>query len=214
MAINLYSAIAWAVYLAYQPIWLTAQELNQFRQQMQAQIDTDLGLAGLNKAGLPPALPQDLQTYRAKWARVNPEIAPFLGQWVKDWDIFPPSFELAVFPSRIKGRLCLIEFRYNDRPAGGYAPGEAIPPNPAPRFSVITLRNRQGSNPYLRLHKGLIKTAEASWTVQKHRMEFLGVVTPEQTVRVYAAKAIADLNSIPASLKQPFQASQCMAAAP
>lgn len=207
-------AIALVSYLAYAPSWLTLQDVNRLRQQMQEQIDTDLGLAGLDKIGLPPAVPQDLQTYRAKWTRVNPEIAPFLGQWVKDWEIFPPSFELLIFPSRVKGRICLIEFRYNDRPAGGYAPGETVPPNPAPRFSAITLSKGQGRDSYLHLHKGLIKRAAASWTVQQHRMEFLGVVTPEQTVRVYAAKAIADLNSIPASLKSLFQAYQCIATLP
>ncbi|MFB2917754.1 hypothetical protein [Aerosakkonema funiforme] len=45
---------------------------------------------------------QRLRSFVREWSRVNPTIAPFLGQWQID------EAGLAIYPSNIRGRVCIV----------------------------------------------------------------------------------------------------------
>jgi hypothetical protein len=176
------------------------QEITKFKALMEEDIQTTLGLSGLGKLPEPPKLPVDLKSYRTTWSKVNPGVTPFLGFWVNDWEMFQPHFAIAIFPSTIKGQICLIEYQEDgsDTPP----PGETAPPNPSPRLSTAKIVNGQITTSNLQSHKSLI--------VQKGDMEFLGTVKGKQEVKIYAAKAIPKLNpQLSPQILQQFKTHKC-----
>lgn len=69
-----------------------------------------LGLAGLNKLDYPPALPDELVTYRDNWRQKDPAIASFLGLW-HDAAYSNNRYYLSIFPSAIDDHVCVVEFK-------------------------------------------------------------------------------------------------------
>ncbi|MDJ0677679.1 MAG: hypothetical protein QNJ36_20225 [Calothrix sp. MO_167.B42] len=180
---------------------LQKHEIAEFQALMGSEIQTTLGLAGLGKIAQPPKLPVTLKLYRAKWSKVDPEIAPFLGFWVNYWELFEPYFAIAIFPSTIKGQVCLIEYQDNGH---HYTPppGETLPPNPPPRFSTVTIVKGQALSSKLQTHKSLI--------IHKGEIEFIGTIKGEQKLQVYASQSIAKLDSqISPQIMQQFNNHKC-----
>ncbi|MBD1914878.1 MULTISPECIES: hypothetical protein [Cyanophyceae] len=50
------------------------------------------------------------EAFRQSWAETDPAIAPFLGTWVRDWNLMPYDF-LTVLPSTVLGQVCLVRYR-------------------------------------------------------------------------------------------------------
>ena len=82
-------------------------EIARFQVLMAESVRNILGLWGLNKITSAPQFPPALTAYRQTWSKLNPEVVPFLGFWVNDWEMFKPSLAIAIFPSTIKGQICL-----------------------------------------------------------------------------------------------------------
>lgn len=185
---------------------LTPSEITQYRQTMQAEIASDLGLAGLDKISLPPLYPSALDAHRAKWRQQDPEVADFLGLWVNDWQMFQPDFSLAIFPSAVKGQVCLIEQQDNghhDSPV----PGETLPATPPARLSTVKISQGQGIGNPLQLSRTLISRSQLDG---KKQIEFLGTVNAQKQLQIYAAKSVAELDpALPAEIAQQFKAQQC-----
>ncbi len=180
---------------------LQKHEVAKFQALMGSEIQTTLDLAGLGKISQPPKLPVTLKLYRAKWSNVDPDIAPFLGFWVNDWEMFQPYFAIAVFPSTIKGQFCLIEYQDNGH---HYTPppGETLPPNPAPRFFTVKIVKGQAVTSKLQIHKSLI--------IQKGEIEFIGTMKGGQKLQVYASASIAKLDSqLSPQIMQQFKIHKC-----
>jgi hypothetical protein len=194
------------------PRSLTTSEIAKFKKALQGEIQVALDLAGIGKQALPPEYSNKLKTYRTTEAvqRKNPSVAPFLGFWVQDWSTFPPQFAMHVLPSSVKGRVCMIEYQYND--TSPPPPGETVPPNPPPKFSTATVVKDQVVGSSTRLARSLILPTRPNWV--NRNIEFLGAVTAKNQVQIYAAKDVPklDLASLPANVQQQFKLNQCIAA--
>ncbi|OLP16917.1 hypothetical protein BST81_18155 [Leptolyngbya sp. 'hensonii'] len=177
------------------PRSLTAAEIKTWKRQMLEQITNDLELSGLGKQPFPPFYPAELTAYRARWARINPEAAPFLGLWVNHWNLFPPEYALTVFPSKMRGQICIVAYQNNQYADGPPVPGEEVPPNPPPRLSVIKLTRGQGVGNGLWVDRTLIIRTKRDW--MKDWVEVLGVVKPQKQIQIYASQGIARFNGKP-----------------
>ncbi len=180
---------------------LTQNEISKFQFLIKQEIQTTLELAGLGKISEPPKLPTTLKAYRKTWSKVDPEIAPFLGLWVNDWEMFQPDVVIAIFPSTIKGQICVIAYQDN----GHYytpPPGGIFPHNPPPRFSTVKIVKGQAIANKLRIHKSLI--------TQKGEIEFIGTVKGKSNLQLYASKSIANIDSqFSSQIIQQFKTNQC-----
>ena len=187
----------------------TSVELFRLRQSLNEQIETTFGLVGLGKMTAPPAYAPSLRAYRAMWFRTQPEISAYLGLWVQEWETFPPYYSMAVFPSKVRGRMCVVEYHRNDNLDGSSPlPDGAPPPNPDPRFSIVTISRGQGATAYLRLDRSLLSKRRASWRAQD--IEFLGVIRANNRVQLYASKQVAVLDqTLTPVILQQFRANQC-----
>jgi hypothetical protein len=184
---------------------LQNREVTKLKKVMKEEIETVLGLAGLDKIVKPPEFDQQLQNYRAKLAKVNPEVTPFLGNWIQNWEMSEPALAIAIFPSRIKGQICVIEYQDNQNYL--IPPEEKRPPNPLPKFSTLKIRNRQGQTSNLRLHRSLISKNGSGYAGE---VEFMGVAIAKTKLRLYASQGIPKLDSdLPKQILQKFQANQC-----
>lgn len=184
---------------------LTARELGKFQKLTQQQIQTTLDLAGLGKIVQPPIFDVKLRSHRAKWAKTNAAIAPFLGSWMNNWEMFLPSYRMAVFPSQVKGQVCVIE--YQDNTSYIIDPESSRPPNPPPRFFTLKIRNQQAQTSQLRLHRSLIRNVNSGYG---GNVEFMGVAIGKKDVRLYASQGIPKLDSgLPKNILQQFSANKC-----
>jgi hypothetical protein len=184
---------------------LQNREVTKLKKVMKEEIDTVLGLAGLDKIVKPPEFNAQLQNYRAKLAKVNPEVTPFLGNWIQNWEMSEPAFTIAVFPSRIKGQVCVIEYQDNQNYL--IPPEDKRSPNPLPKFSTLKILNRQGQISNLRFHRSLISKNGSGYGGE---VEFMGVAIAKTKLRLYASQGIPKLDSdLPKQILQKFQANQC-----
>lgn len=185
---------------------LTTSQLTKFKKETQRQVSDVLNLAGLDKLAPLPPYSNGLKQFRSKWQRIDAETAPFLGLWVQEWQLFPPYYSLAIFPSNVKGQVCIVEVQ--DLQFRDYAPpGEKIPPNPPPRFSIAKVSRGQGVGERVRFDRTLITRTR---DVRNVEVEFLGVVTPQNEVQLYGSKAMPQLDPRwPANVLQQFKANQC-----
>ena len=189
---------------------LTRREFAQFKRSMQQEVEQNLALAGLNKLPYPPEYSNSLKLYRAAQSKVAPATAPFLGLWVNSWEPYPPYFSIAVFPSKIKNRVCIVEEQDNEGQGYQPPPGETIPPNPPPKFSTARIVRGQVVGQGLWLDRSLIKIAQS--LVDSDQFEFLGAVHKGKQLRLYASKQVAELDSkLPQQILQDFKANQCLA---
>lgn len=191
---------------------LTTSEIAKFKKAVQTEIQVSFDLAGIDKQALPPEFSTKLRSYR--WAeatqRKNPTVTPFLGTWVQQWSMFPPHFVMTVFPSTTKGRICIIEQQFNNPDNLPPLPGETIPPDPPVRFSTATISSNQTVGSGTRLARSLILPTRPSWL--NRNTEFLGAVTPQNQVQIYASKDVPaiDLKILPAQVQQQFKANGCV----
>jgi hypothetical protein len=88
---------------------LNNSDLLHIKSAAKQQIDQSLGLAGVGKLGPPPKLDKPLQSFRNQWAKTNPTVTPFLGLWYDYGFTLYPSY-LSIFPSRVRGQVCVLEF--------------------------------------------------------------------------------------------------------
>ncbi|NJN73626.1 MAG: hypothetical protein HC799_12865 [Limnothrix sp. RL_2_0] len=68
------------------------------------------GLAGLNKVDHPPAISEELVSYRQRWQKIDPAIAPFLGVWRND-EYANNRYTLNIFPSQSRTHVCVVAFK-------------------------------------------------------------------------------------------------------
>lgn len=188
----------------------TSVELFRLRQSLNEQIETTFGLVGVGKMTPPPAYAPSLRAYRAKWFRTQPEISAYLGLWVQEWETFPPYYSMAVFPSGVRGRMCVVEYHRNDNLDGSSPlPDGAPPPNPDPKFSIVTIDRGRGATVDLRLDRSLLIKRRASWGGQD--IEFLGVIRANNRVQLYASQQVAVLDqTLAPEILQQFRANQCI----
>lgn len=93
---------------------LSPAEQAQHRADMDLWIQSDMDLIGLGKLGqVGWPLAAELEDFRQEWAAVDPAIAPFLGKWVRDWNMMPHVY-LTVLPSRVPGQVCLVRYRQQE----------------------------------------------------------------------------------------------------
>lgn len=93
---------------------LSPTEQAQHRADMDLWIQADMdwiGLGKLSRVGWP--LAPEVEAFRQAWAEVDPAIAPFLGRWVRDWDMMPHAY-LTVLPSRVPGQVCVVRYRQEE----------------------------------------------------------------------------------------------------
>ncbi len=54
---------------------------------------------------------QELESFVEDWAKVNPELAVFLGKWLGYEE------EMTIYPSKVKGRVCIVHTVYQSKQA-------------------------------------------------------------------------------------------------
>ncbi len=181
---------------------LTPREIRAIRVQANQTIETSLGIAGVGKSGSPPAIAPELTAYRRQWSQRDAAIAPFLGQWVWDWDTFPPYYQLTIFPSAVKGRVCLVKTGTQLVDANPVPKEVPI----APTFAIVQIKGRQGTSSQMRLSRELI-FSQGSF---KGTIEWMVVAGAKTQHQVYASKAVPRLDPTwPAAIQTQFKQNQC-----
>ncbi|MBE5231077.1 MAG: hypothetical protein INR81_19060 [Microcystis aeruginosa PMC 728.11] len=89
---------------------LNNSDLLHIKSAAKREMDQSLGLAGVGKLGPPPKLDKPLQSFRNQWAKTNPTVTPFLGLSYDYSFTMYPSY-LSIFPSRVRGQVCVLQFR-------------------------------------------------------------------------------------------------------
>ncbi|BAU41455.1 hypothetical protein [Leptolyngbya sp. O-77] len=180
---------------------LTEAALRQAEAEMQQRIQADLDLLGLGKIGsVGSPISPDLLAYRQTWAETDPDIAPFLGTWEKEWDMLPHYF-MTVFPSEVPGRVCLVRYSKQETVT---VPFEVY--DTPLEFSVAQVVEGQLLASNTQSARSLLRQAP----VMDYESEFLATVEPTGNMQVYAAQrppAIAP--TWPAALMEQFRAAGC-----
>ncbi|MDY6939483.1 MAG: hypothetical protein SWY16_17770 [Cyanobacteriota bacterium] len=183
-------------------------QLDRLEAEFHQYVESNLGLAGLNKIEMPPFYSQELQTYRQ--SQTDRNIAPFLGYWGQEWgQLFPPHSSLSVFPSTTENSLCIIEEIYD---YGEY--------NIAPRerrtlsvnFELVSVENGGAIGTRYILDRRLI-TTENNPIEGEEETEFLGVVltqTGELDDDLYASSGIPVYENPNPDIDRQFAANGCI----
>jgi hypothetical protein len=151
-------------------------------------IQSDLDLIGLGKLGrVGWPLATEVEDFRQAWAEVDPAIAPFLGRWVRDWNMMPHAY-LTVLPSRVPGQVCLVHYRQEETET---VPFEVI--TTPLEVSVALVTEGQLRSADLRSAGDLIQVAPASAYVA-YPIEFLATVEGTR-LEVYASQQPPRLES-------------------
>lgn len=175
---------------------------------MQRDIKTSLDLVGLGKTrGYPPDYSSRLRTYRSGWAKADPEVAPFLGQWVWNWDTFPPDYTVTVFPSTSKGKVCLLEQNVGYDVNAVPVPKEVVLP---PRLSTAQVSRGSGTGALFQFDRALIQRVKLDWTPRE--VEFIAMVDRQNKKhQVYASKDVPILpGNLPEAILKGFKANGCL----
>ncbi len=176
--------------------------LGAWKTQLADEVSQTLALAGLGKLKYPPTLSPSLNAYRQAWYQKNPSIAPFLGHWQQDWELFR-NYDLHVFPSTVPGQVCLIATQVSQ--PDPFEP----PPDPPPQFSTLQIQGNAGQNQFFQLNQALLLDKEEG----NNTWQFLGVLLNRPQfgqLRVYAATTPPQLASnLPADIQAKFRAHQC-----
>ncbi|MBE9112625.1 hypothetical protein IQ273_24850 [Nodosilinea sp. LEGE 07298] len=186
---------------------LSPAALQQRNAELGQLIDSELALAGLGKIsnlGKPVSL--ELEQYRQEWAVVNPAIAPFLGTWVRDWNLMPHDFT-TVLPSTVPGQVCLVRYRQMETET---VPFETF--TTPPEFSVGRVVDGQLVSRDVQTAESLIRLSPASAYVP-YDVEFLGTVEADGELRLLAAEQPPVLNpEWDTALIEQIEAYGCLAA--
>ncbi|NJN24393.1 MAG: hypothetical protein HC810_08440 [Acaryochloridaceae cyanobacterium RL_2_7] len=150
---------------------------------MNERIDSILGLAGLNKSPMPPSPSQALLKYRE--AQSDQTVAPYLGHWIVR-DTFLPFYDAHIFPSPVKGQICILSQQYHHFDGYSIPMGEIVPPNPSLSFSVVNLSSNPSAALGLTTHSDLLMKRENP--LSQAPIEFLSLMDDAQKQVIYAAK--------------------------
>ncbi len=183
---------------------LSTEALQQREAELQIYIQADLDLAGLGKiSGVGKPISPELTQFRQDWAAVDPEVAPFLGYWVRDWNLYPHDF-MWIFPSTVPGQVCLVRYRQTETET---VPFEVI--ITPPEFSVALVKDGQLLGPDTQTARSLIRPTPASAYVP-YAIEFLGTVEANGNLLLYAAQQPPTFDPTwDAELQQKLDAFQC-----
>ncbi|HSM84488.1 MAG TPA: hypothetical protein VLS96_22570, partial [Nodosilinea sp.] len=161
---------------------LTAAALQQREAELSERIDSELALAGLGKIiNLGKPIAPELEQYRQDWAMVNPQVAPFLGTWVRDWNLMPHDVT-TVLPSNLPGQVCLVRYRQMET--------ETVPLTTyttPPEFSVALVVDGQLLSDTVQTATALIRFTPSS-PYLPYDVEFLGTVEADGELRLLAAQ--------------------------
>lgn len=150
--------------------------------ELNERIDSELGLAGLGKiTNLGKPISSELEAFRQSWVETDPAIAPFLGTWVRDWNLMPYDF-LTVLPSTVSGQVCLVRYRQMETET---VPFETF--TTPPEFSVARVVDGQLLSRDVQTATVLIRPTPASSYVP-YAIEFLGTVEANGELRLLAAQ--------------------------
>ena len=179
------------------------QKNNRLQEVMRQEIDNVLGLAGLNKIEMPPFYSQDLQEYRQ--SQPNPNIAPFLGYWVREWEIFPPYSSLMIFPSELENHLCIIEEVYD---YGEYYDLERQVRSA--RFEFVSIEGERAIGSAFVLDRDLISLETNP--LGEEKIEFLGIVNSQtnEFEGLYTSSSISVYEPFNSEIQQQFEANGCL----
>lgn len=167
---------------------LSPAALQQREAELSELIESELALLGLGKlttVGKPISL--ELEQYRQEWAVLNPAIAPFLGTWVRDWNLMPYDFT-TVFPSTVPGQVCLVRYRQMETET---VPFETF--TTPPEFLVGRVIDGQLVSRDVQTAESLIRLSPAS-AYLPYDVEFLGTVEADGELRLLAAEQPPVLN--------------------
>lgn len=161
---------------------LSAYGLRLREVELDERIDSELGLAGLGKiTNLGKPISSELEAFRQSWAETDPAIAPFLGTWVRDWNLMPYDF-VTVLPSTVSGQACLVRCRQMETET---VPFETF--TTPPEFSVARVVDGQLLSRDVQTAAALIRPVPASPYVP-YAIEFLGTVEADGELRLLAAQ--------------------------
>jgi hypothetical protein len=188
---------------------LSPEALQQREAELSDRIGSELALAGIGKTiGLGEPISPELEAFRLAWAESDPAIAPFLGTWVKDWDLMPYDF-VTVLPSTVPGQVCLVRYRQSETET---VPFETF--TTPPEFSVALVVDSQLLSPNVQTAATLIRPTPASAYVP-YDIEFLGTVEANGEMRLLAAQQPPAINPAwDASLVEQIDAYGCSASEP
>ena len=183
--------------------------LQQREAELTDRIESELDLAGLGKiTNLGKPISPDLEAFRRSWAEINPAIAPFLGTWVKDWNLMPYDV-MTVLPTPVAGQVCLVRYRQMETET---VPFETF--TTPPEFSVALVVDGQLLSQQVQTAESLIRLTPASPYVA-YDVEFLGTVEADGALRLLAALAPPALApDWDSNLIQRLNAYQCTAGLP
>lgn len=180
-------------------------ELQRQREEMTIRVQADLDMVGLGKIGqVGFPFPPELTAFREAWAEVDPATAPFLGTWIRDWDLMP-HYYLTVLPSRVPGQVCLVHYLQEETTT---VPFEVIT-TPVVMSPALVSDNQLRSADTRSATILLEDNATLSYPV-----EFLGTVVGDR-FRLHAAQRPPEISGEwDAALVQQLAAYQCTDALP
>lgn len=181
-------------------------ELQRQQEEMTIRVQADLDMVGLGKIGrVGFPISTDLEAFRLAWAEVDAAIAPFLGTWVRDWDMMP-HYYLTVLPSRVPGQVCLVHYRQEETET---VPFEVI--TTPLEMSVALVAEDQLRSVDVR---SAITLIERTSTALPYPVEFLGTVVGDRFHLHAAQQPPAISSDWDADLVQQLAAYQCTDALP
>jgi hypothetical protein len=188
---------------------LSPEALQQRESELQGWIQSELDWAGLGKiTNVGKPINPDLEAFRDHWAAVDPAIAPFLGTWIKDWDLMPHDY-MTVLPSTVPGQVCLVRYRQMETE---FVPIQII--TTPLEFSVALVEEGQLRAPAMQTARSLIRLTPGTPYVP-YDIEFLGTVEASGNLRLYAAQQPPTLDPAWApDLTPQLSAYQCTDALP
>ncbi len=186
---------------------LTDSALAEHQTQFQSWIESELNLLGLGKiTSVATPIPSELIEFRQNWAEIDPEVAPFLGTWSRDWNMLPNYF-MTVFPSQTLGQVCLIRTR---RDMTQTVPFQEV--TTPPEFSLAQVVEGQLLGTKTQSAQALLFPTPPSVFLD-YETEFLGTVEPDGNQRLYAAQSTPIINPTwDSDIQQQFYAYGCISA--
>ncbi len=190
------------------PQALSYTQIDKFKKTMNQNIENIINLVSLDKLKPLPEFTPEIKSYREIQSKIHKETTAFLGLWVNDWELFPPFYSLAIFPTTTKGKVCIIQYQDNQYRDYGPFPGETIPPNPPQQFLTGRIVKGQIVTGGFSLDRSLIKKIKYP---QNQEVEFLALVDRTQNMRLYAVKSPPKLDkNLPKKLLQDFRNNGCL----
>ena len=182
---------------------IRAQKNYPVQEAMRQEIENILGLAGLNKIEMLPFYALDLKEYRQ--SQQNQQIAPFLGYWVREWEIFLPYSSLSLFSSELENHLCIIEEVYD---YGEYYDLERQVRSA--RFELVSIEGERAIGSTFVLDRNLISLETNP--LGEEKIEFLGIVNSQtnEFEGLYTSSSISVYEPFNLEIQRQFEANGCL----